>query len=286
MKNNVFLVLGGDNRSLYLGEFLEKQHFDVCYYAFNDTDCFNSLHEAIDKASVIFLPLPVSRDRVSLNTPLFDDTVLLNDICTLATTEKIIFGGQLPKSFCEELSAKGVDYCDYFLLDELAIYNAVPTAEGVVNILIEKLPITIHKMRCGICGYGKVGKTLADTLHALGATVTVFARREASIAEAVSRGLNAEHFSKLSSDYHELDTLINTVPVKVIGTKELDLLNSECVLIETASAPFGIDFQEAKEHAFEVIKATSLPGKVAPKTAGEIIGLSVLPIIKQRGFAQ
>ena len=286
MKSNIFLILGGDSRSLYLGEYLEKQKLDVCYYAFNDTDCFESLHEAISNACAVILPLPASRDRVSLNTPLFDDTVLLSDICTLATPDKFIFGGQLPKSFCEELTAKAVSFCDYFLLEELAIYNAVPTAEGVVNILIEKLPVTVHNMSCGICGYGKVGKAVADTLIALGADVTVFARREAALAEAFSRGAVAENFSRLSSQYHTFDALINTIPTKVIGETEMDLLNPDCVIIETASAPFGIDFQEAKEHALEVIKASSLPGKVAPKTAGEIIGLSILPIIKQRGLLQ
>ena len=286
MKNYDFLILGGDNRSLYVGEYLEKQHLNVCYYAFNDTDCFESLNEAIDKADVIILPLPTSRDRVTLNTPLFDETVLLTDICALATPDKSVFGGQLPKSFCEELSSKGVYYCDYFLLEELAIHNAVPTAEGVVNILIEKLPTTIHGMKCGITGYGRIGKALADTLKALGAQVTVFARKEAALAEAFSRGINAEYFSKLSEEQHEFDALINTVPTRVIGSDELDMLNSDCVLIETASAPFGIDFQDAKEKAMEVIKASSLPGKVAPKTAGGIIGRSVLPIIKQRGFTE
>lgn len=286
MKNNVFLILGGDNRSLYVGEYLEKQHFNVCYYAFNDTDCFDSLHEAIDEASVIILPLPTSRDRVSLNAPLFDETVLLADICTLVTPNKFILGGQLPKSFCETLSTKGVDYCDYFLLEELAIYNAVPTAEGVVNILIEKTPITIHGMKCAVTGYGKVGKALGNTLKALGAEVTIFARKESALADARNAGLTAEYFSNLTTDYHSFDALINTVPTKVIGSKQLDMLNPDCVLIETASAPFGIDFQEAKEHAMEAIKASSLPGKVAPKTAGEIIGLSVLPIIKQKGVTE
>mgnify|MGYP003300621673 FL=1 len=43
----------------------------------------------------------------------------------------------------------------------------------------------------------------------------------------------------------------------------------------------AIDFQAAKEMAFKVIKAGSLPGKVAPKTAGEIIGRSILPMIRR-----
>ena len=286
MKNNVFLILGGDNRSLYLGEYLEKQGFSVCYFAFNETDCFNSLNKAIEEASICILPLPTSRDRVALNTPLFDETVLLADICTLVTPDKFIFGGQLPKSFCEELTSKGVSYCDYLLLEELAVYNAVPTAEGVVNILIQELPITIHSMKCGITGYGKVAKALADTLKAMGAEVTVFARKETALAEAFSKGLKAEYLSELTEKYHNLDALINTVPTKVIGKKQLEMINPDCLLIETASAPFGIDFQDAKERAMEVIKASSLPGKVAPQTAGEIIGRSILPIIKQRGFTE
>ncbi len=286
MKNNVFLILGGDNRSLYLGEYLEKQGFSTCYYAFNETDCFDNLNKAIDEATVCILPLPTTRDRVTLNAPLFDETVLLADICALATPEKFVFGGQLPKSFCEELTSKGVPFCDYFLLEELAVYNAVPTAEGVVKILIEELPITIHSMKCGITGYGKVAKALACVLKAMGAEVTIFARSETALADAFTKGYKAEYFSALTDKYHSFNSLINTVPARVIGKKQLEALNPDCLLIETASAPFGIDFQDTKEKAMEVIKASSLPGKVAPQTAGEIIGRSILPIIKQRGFTE
>ena len=69
----------------------------------------------------------------------------------------------------------------------------------------------------------------------------------------------------------------------MLGEKELESINPDCLLIEIASAPFGIDFQCAKEKAFNVIKAGSLPGKVAPESAGEIIGRSILPIIRARG---
>lgn len=284
MKDTVFLILGGDNRSLYLGEYLEKQHLRVCYYAFSQTDCYENLTDAINDATFIILPLPLSRDRLTLNSPLFDETVLLADIYALATPEKVFFGGQLPKSFCEELDARNAQWYDYFLLEELAIYNAIPTAEGVLNLLIEKLPITIHGMNCGITGYGKVGKILARTLKSLGAKVTVFARKESDFADAFTKSLLFENIKSLEEDYHKFDVLINTVPSKIINTAVLDKINSDCLLIEIASAPFGIDFQGAKERAIEVIKASSLPGKVAPKSAGEIIGRSILPIIRARGF--
>ena len=281
MKDNTFLILGGDNRSLYLGEYLENQGFKVCYYAFNHTECYNSLEEAMNSSDVIVLPLPFTKDRLTLNTPLFDDKVVISDIVALLSNKKMVFGGQLPKSFCEELESRDCPYCDYFLLDELAIYNAVPTAEGVVQVLIAELPITIHGMKCGVLGYGRVGKVLANTLSSLGAKVTVFARKQSAFAEIYASSMEYKHFDVLSTENNDFDVVINTVPVKVLGDAQLSKLNSDCILVEVASAPFGIDFQSAKEKAFKVIKAGSLPGKVAPKTAGEIVKKTIYHILEE-----
>ena len=283
MKENNFLILGGDERSLYLGEFLEKQKHLVCYYAFSDTNCFTSLSEAISEAKYIILPLPFTKDRLTLNAPLFEEKVEIKDILTLVNKKHTVLGGQLPESFKEALHEKGVTFYDYFLLDELAIYNAVPTAEGVVEILIKNLPITVHSMRCAILGYGKVGKVLADTLKNLGADVTIFARKEKDLADAFTKLYKTATFNDLKEKEFKFDALINTIPEKVLSHDEMKNINQECLFIEIASSPFGIDFQAAKEYAFDVIKANSLPGKVAPKTAGEIIGRSILPILEKQG---
>ncbi len=281
MKKNIFLILGGDERSLYLGEYLEKEKMQVCYYAFSETNCFNTLNNAINEAQYIILPLPVTKDRLTLNTPLCEEKTELKDILTLLQKEHIVFGGQIPQSLKEELTEKEIEFYDYFLLDELAIYNAIPTAEGVVEILIKNLPITIHSMKCAILGYGRVGKVLASTLKALGAEVTVFARKERDFADAYTKFYKTASFSDLKEKEYKFDALINTVPQKVLGKEEMINISSGCLFIEIASAPFGIDFQAAKEFAFDVIKANSLPGKVAPQTAGEIIGRSILPIIQK-----
>lgn len=283
MKENIFLILGGDERSLYLGEYLEKQKLQVCYYAFSETNCFTTLNDAINEAQYIILPLPFTKDRLTLNAPIFDEKVELKDIMTLLKKGHIVFGGQLPESFKEELNEKEIVFYDYFLLDELAIFNAIPTAEGVVEILIKNLPITVHSMKCAVLGYGKVGKVLASTLKALGADVTVFARKEKDFADAYTKLYNTATFNSLKEKEYKFDALINTVPQKVLGKEEMQNISSGCLFIEIASAPFGIDFQAAKEFAFDVIKANSLPGKVAPKTAGEIIGRSILPIIEKQG---
>ena len=53
-------------------------------------------------------------------------------------------------------------------------------------------------------------------------------------------------------------------------------LKKDCVIIEIASAPFGIDFDCATELGINAIKAGSLPGRISPETAGEIICDTVL----------
>mgnify|MGYP003420425197 FL=1 len=49
-------------------------------------------------------------------------------------------------------------------------------------------------------------------------------------------------------------------------------MKKECKIIELASAPFGLDFDLARKHSVDVVKAIGLPGKYTPKSAGEIIG--------------
>lgn len=284
MKTNTTLILGGDRRSLYLGEYLEKLGVSVCYYAFSDTNCFSSLGEALAQSQFVILPLPFTRDRVTLNTPLFNEKIPITELSALIKSDTVVFGGQLPVCFTEELALRGVRFYDYFEFEELAVYNALPTAEGVAGILINELPLTVHSMKCAVTGYGRTGKMICRTLGALGADVTVFARRQSDFADAFSRGFNPLPYSTLREKEHDFDVLINTVPAKIITRAELKNLKPDCTLIETASAPFGIDFQAAKELALNVIKANSLPGRVAPKTAGEIIGRSVLPIMKSEGL--
>ncbi len=75
-----------------------------------------------------------------------------------------------------------------FCPEELAVANAVPTAEGAIQIALEELPITLHGARALVIGYGRLGKALAQRLDGLGARVTVAARSWEALAWAQSRG--------------------------------------------------------------------------------------------------
>lgn len=41
------------------------------------------------------------------------------------------------------------------------VANAVPTAEGAVQVAMEELPFTLHSARVLILGFGRVGKLTA-----------------------------------------------------------------------------------------------------------------------------
>ena len=148
---------------------------------------------------------------------------------------------------------------DYYKNEELLIENAIPTAEGALAIAMEELPITIFGSKVLVTGYGRVAKTAAKTFSALGASVTVAARKYSDLAWAGFDGCKTEHISNLSSAVKGKDIIINSVP-SVIFDKSV-LKNTKGLIIDLASKPGGVDFEAAKELGSRVVWALSLPGK-------------------------
>lgn len=59
-------------------------------------------------------------------------------------------------------------------------------------------------------------------------------------------------------------------------------MDKKAMIIDLASEPCGTDFEAAKALGLTAVKAPGLPGKFAPKTAGEIIKDTVLNILSER----
>ena len=49
-----------------------------------------------------------------------------------------------------------------FTNEELTILNAIPTAEGAIQIAMEKSLKTVHGSKCLVLGFGRIGKILAN----------------------------------------------------------------------------------------------------------------------------
>lgn len=266
-----FMIIGGDCRFSYMQKILEEKGFSVrrIYPGEYRADDF-------DKMDVFILPVPVSRDNVNINAPLADEPFYFGDFIRLLPENCVVAGGLFPDGWMEKLQKKKIQVFDYYKDEELAIKNAVPTAEGVIGILIHSLPVTIDSLRCAVTGYGKCARTLCRSLKALGADVTAAARSDQNLHDAKKDGMKICRLADLDKTAENFDAVINTVPARILDERILSKLKKNCILIEIASAPFGIDFDCAARHGLTAIKAGSLPGRTAPQTAGEIICGTVL----------
>lgn len=171
-------VIGGDLRQLTLADELRKDGYDVTVFGFTDKISYDANTTDIDAAldsEIVILPVPVSFDGININTPYSDTRLGVSELTKKLNPISLVFGGCITQAFSDALSKRGIKHRDYMLRDELAIKNAVPTAEGAIEIAISETPFTLHNSNCLVLGYGKVGKILAKSLDALGAKTYVSA---------------------------------------------------------------------------------------------------------------
>ncbi len=279
-------VIGGDLRQLTLAELLCSDGYEVSIFGFGKdsvSDKYNVLSQLseIKDSDIIILPMPVTTDTINVNAPLNNEEISLKEVAKYSVGAKLILGGRINKEIYEIFS--GIKCIDYYKREELMIKNAVPTAEGAVEIAMGELPVTINKSRCLVVGYGRIGKILSKLLDKLGSDVTVSARKYSDLAWIEVNGYNAVHNSDLSYVVDKFDVIFNTVPALILDEDILKRVNPDCVIIDLASKPGGVDFEKAGDLGLKVIWALSLPGRVAPITSGKIIKDTVVNIIAEEG---
>ena len=131
-----------------------------------------------------------------------------------------------------------------------------------------------------VIGYGRIGQLLAHLLRAMGARVTVYARREESLSMAEACGCHGVSTNQLLGLAEGYRVIFNTVPVRLMGKELLSVMPCHTLIIDLASAPGGLDPDGAREATarcgLQVVKAPSLPGRYAPRDAGKAIAAVIL----------
>lgn len=283
---NRFGILGGDKRQIYLAQSIAADGYQVYAWGFdNDVEMKHvtkvSFSELTDTCGLIVLPLPVTQDGKHLNMPFSKQKLLLDDEFAEKMLNKQVFGGSLSRlNPTSALWSKIATY-DYSMREEFAVQNAVPTAEGAIMIAMELSEGTINGANCLITGNGRIGKVLSHMLHGLGANVTVSARRPADLAWIKLNGFKAVHTAQLAEHPGKFDLVFNTVPSLIFTRKILSKQSRDTLFIELASTPGGFDKESAAKLGLKIIPAPSLPGKVAPKTAGKIIKDTIYNIMEE-----
>jgi dipicolinate synthase subunit A len=81
--------------------------------------------------------------------------------------------------------------------------------------------------------------------------------------------------------------LFNTVPAQILSRDLLMALKRDTLLIDLASAPFGVNDKDVREAAagngLRYLRAPSLPGSYAPRAAGYIIADCILESLSHVG---
>ena len=257
-------VIGGDNRLKIVKEKLSQAGYTVDSLGLFENDNGN-----ISSSQILLLPVPTTKDGINVFTPLTNRKISLSEIAQTATNEQLIL-------CCNNLF-ENKNCIDYGALDSYALLNSVPTAEGSIKIAIENTDYTLWKSRVLVIGYGRVGKILANRLKALGANVTVSARKPRDEAMLDALGFSYINTGELNRTPLDFDIIFNTVDVKVI--EDTALKSATCNLMIDLSSLGGFSLEAAEKCGIKAIKAPGLPGIIAPKTDAEILHKTVIHII-------
>lgn len=280
-----FLFIGGDMRIASLASMMYEDGHKIACYALEEAPaldgicCALSLEDAARDADCIVLPLPVLNIRGGLNAPLSAHFYNIDDILRRLPKGALVCAGKPDDNVKIAAAELGLNMIDYFAREELVTLNALATAEGAISVLLTHSPITIWDSRILICGYGHIGKLLADRMRSLGAKVTVSARKPGDLASIRAIGCEAIDTRTLGQELGRFDTIINTVPAQILGRERLSKISSDALIIDLASRPGGVDFEAAKQMGLNVLWALGLPADTSPVTAGKIIKETILNII-------
>lgn len=287
MDQSVFAVVGGDFRQIALANMLASEGITVYCSGFEQAS-----HRLVGVAStdpltavlmsdVVILPMPPTRDGVTLHAPLSTYRIELDEGFREVLSGKAVFAGIAGKLREVSPAYAMLNIYDYYASEAFLLRNAQATAEGALAEIIAHDPRTVCGSRMLLTGAGRITGFLAPMLRALGGTISVAARKPGERARMAAMGMEALTFGKAQRRARDFHVVVNTVPARVIDRNFIEALSHDVLLVELASSPGGIDTAYAVQKNIRMIQAPGLPGKYSPVTAAEIIKDTVMSILEE-----
>jgi dipicolinate synthase subunit A len=290
MEDNI-LLLGGDKRNYILYHLL-KNDYKVSLSGFDKFDNdesvkFTEIEKSIEDFNIVIAPIPLLNDKGYLFMPFAEEYVDVDRVINAITYKQCLISGRIPCEIANKLKLRHIGYYDLLEREEIAVLNAIPTAEGAVMIAMQEIPITINSAKVLVLGYGRLGKVLSNILHGMGADLCVCSRRYTDNAYCRANGYKHVYLDNLNNCIGSMDIIVNTIPKRVICQEQLELIKGkELLIVDLASVPGGVDHDSAKRMNIKTIWALSLPGKVAPKTSALYLKEAIINILNEKGGVQ
>lgn len=264
-----FAIIGGDLRIIKLAKMLAEEKNMVYVYGLEKAEELKEtknivfcekLNQAMQNTEIVIGPIPFSSNGKDINSPFSDKTISIRELMHIINA-KILIAGSITPEVYDLANDEYIEIIDIMKREELAVLNTISTAEGAIEIAISNTNKILHGSEVLILGFGRVGKVLARKMAGLSAKVTCAARKDEDIAWIKAYGHKSTNINSLGDNLSKYDIIINTVPYLILTQEKLQYVSEECLLIDLASNPGGIDKKAAKEKNLKLIWALALPRK-------------------------
>lgn len=291
VRKKTFAVIGGDLRQCCLANLLAADEsiarvFALCMGEYTEFDSgvirSDELEGVLPQCDAVIFPLPVSGGGELLNAPFSSSPPPISRCLRAVSPFAAVFGGMVSGEIQRMAEMYGLFIHDYYRREELIVRNCIPTAEGALAIAMQETARTVFGSRCLVVGYGRVGKAAARLFDACGARISIAARGQEALAWAGIAGYESIPIGEMGDALPMADIILNTVPARLFDEALLDRMRPAGLLIDLSSKPGGVDLEAAKRLGRRVVWALSLPGKVAPVTAAEIVRDTVYHILTEQ----
>ncbi len=285
-----FAIIGGDLRIIKLAKMLADEGNTIYTFGLEKAEELKG-HENIifteklskailEDVEVVIGPIPFSSNGININAPFSNTEISIRELVHYLNAKILIAGSIMPEVY-SMATDEYIEIIDIMKREELAVLNTISTAEGAIEIAISNTNKIIHGSKVLILGFGRIGKVLARKMAGLSAKVTCAARKDEDLAWIRAYGHNETNINTLGENLGDFDIIINTVPHLILNKERLQYVKEDCLLIDLASNPGGIDKKETKARNLNLIWALALPGKVAPVTTAEFIKDTIYNILKE-----
>ena len=282
------LVLGGDLRYIEVIENLSSKH-NVTLVGYKNTFINNSVKNIdikdvdIGNFDVVIFPINGVMEKNLISCRFNNNPIRVpRDFLVGSKDSVLIFSGIPTPCLSDMLEISNRD-CVYTMRDPSVIKeNAVPTVEGIIADVINNTDKTLADSRVLVFGYGNIGSLLVKYLSMFNSDITVSVIKESDKALLNSLGIKSFYsFNQIDliREIGETDIIINTVPSSVICDNFIRYINPECYVLDVASHPHGIDQEVLAEYFIKSKLYLGIPGKVAPKTSGNILSKKISSVM-------
>jgi dipicolinate synthase subunit A len=284
-----FAIIGGDLRIIKLARMLADEGNVVYTYGLEKAEELKNvkniifcekLNKVVQDAEIVIGPIPFSSNGKDINSPFGNDNISIRELMHVINAKVLIAGSITPEVY-DLANDEYIEIIDIMKREELAVLNTISTAEGTIEIAISNTNKIIHGSEILILGFGRIGKVLARKMAGLSANITCAARKDEDLAWIKAYGHKATNINTLGENLSQYDIIINTVPHLILTPERLQYVHDDCLLIDLASNPGGIDKKSVKDRGLKLIWALALPGKVAPVTTAEFIKDTIYNILKE-----